>query len=260
MNKTATQLRNQLFEKYFEVQDGIELSKLMQAIKPITNTWKQLFELLKQNVEDFDIFDNIEIIRQIENQGNQYLMIKFRIWKYLILDLKTKQILNKDEVVSLFSVDFFIEHFAEVATKKKNYTVFYHFFEYSGNIYDLIDFYMQEQKTLNLPNKVSYRINIGKAYTYLSVNLTNGYVQLRFQTPSQSLYEFLHLDADLMPWGMQDAQSRIGVEKMNEMFERIKSVKIPITCIPDELYQALLLPNQAQDSISPDIQKQKCMQ
>ena len=178
----------------------------------------------------------------------------------MILDLKTKQILNEGEVVALFSEDFFIKHFAEVATKKKNYTVFYHFFEYSGNIYDLIDFYMQEQKTLNLPNKVSYRINIGKAYTYLSVNLTNGYVQLGFQTPSQSLYEFLHLNADLIPWGMQDAQSRIGVEKMDEMFERIKSAKIPVSCIPTSLYEFVLSQNVGQDSISPDSQKQKCMQ
>ena len=36
---------------------------------------------------------------------------------------------------------------------------------------------------------------------------------------------------------MQDAQSRIGLEKMKEMFTRIKTIKIPLDVIPHDLYE-----------------------
>lgn len=36
---------------------------------------------------------------------------------------------------------------------------------------------------------------------------------------------------------MQDAQSKIGVERMDEMFDKIKQIKIPQKFIPLDLYQ-----------------------
>jgi len=40
---------------------------------------------------------------------------------------------------------------------------------------------------------------------------------------------------------MQDAQNKIGLEKMQEMFERIKDIKIPKEVIPYDLYQQFLI-------------------
>lgn len=39
---------------------------------------------------------------------------------------------------------------------------------------------------------------------------------------------------------MQDAQSRIGVAKMKEMFERIPTIKLPYSLIPIEFMEGNL--------------------
>ena len=54
---------------------------------------------------------------------------------------------------------------------------------------------------------------------------------MSFQTPNQFLYEQLWFNSDLSPSGMQDAQL-IGKERMNEMFDEVKNIKIPNELIP----------------------------
>lgn len=92
----------------------------------------------------------------------------------------------------------------------------------------------------NLPTKIHYRLKIGKAWTYFHIDFVNATAQMGFQTPDQFLYEQLFLNYDLTAFGSQDSQERIGIERMQEMFERIKDLKIPIEAIPVELYQQYL--------------------
>ena len=113
----------------------------------------------------------------------------------------------------------------------------YYCLSYEGNLQELISFYEKNKEILNIPTYIYYKLMIGEAWTHLSIDLvgTLGAIQLSFQTKDQFLYETLFLNKNLSPSSMQDAQSRIGKEKMMEMFERIKNIKIPMEYIPKEL-------------------------
>lgn len=113
-----------------------------------------------------------------------------------------------------------------------NYLDMYDFFEYHGNIQNLIDFYTASKEIFNIPNAIYYKLMIDDAWTYLNIDLTNGNVQLGSQTHDQFLYEQLFLNSDLTPFEMQDAQSKIGKEQMRDMFSKIKEIKIPDSCLP----------------------------
>ena len=93
------------------------------------------------------------------------------------------------------------------------------------------------QEILTLPTRIYYKLGDNNAWTYLSIDLANGTAQLGFQTPDQFLYEQLFLNSDLTPSSMQDAISKIGVDKMREMFSRVKDIQLPETVIPTIFFE-----------------------
>lgn len=238
MNDKTT-LRNNLFNKYFELEEGIPLKDLMIKINPIIETWISLHNLCEKNIENFDSYSSLEMFKLIKN--NQYLIMKLMMWEYLIIDLKTKKVLTSNEVLSLFNEEIFINNFKEEKVNlKKSYIDYYYFVKYDGNIQELIDFYFENKKVFDLSsNQIYYKIKIEDAWTYLHIDLTSGNILLGFQAKNQYLYEQLFINKDLTPSNMQDAISKIGIERMNEMFNRIKDVKIPITCLKEDLINLL---------------------
>lgn len=244
MNEQKPELRNRLFEKYFEVEDGVNIKDLMDSIIVVTDTWQDLHKILEKNLEDFDSYTELEKMKKIEYKNNNYLVIESGTWNYLIIDLETKQVLSTDEAISIFEDDFFVNELSA----NISYKVLLYFLKYYGNAEELIEFYNKNKRVLDAPNRIYYKLTLDDAWTYFSIDLVNARAQLGFETPNQTLYEHLFFNSDLTPSGMQDATSRIGREKMLEMFERIKEINIPESVIPKEIYQIYLESNKNLES------------
>ncbi len=216
----------------------------MKYTSSITETWNNLHQLLEKNLSSFDTWSPLNEIKQIANQGKEYLIIKINLWHYVIIDLETNQTILKKDVKKNFNEEFFINNFGKRRTiANKDCLDMYNFFNYNSPPQEIIAFYQDNQELLSLPHKLFYKIRIDQAWTYLSINLANGKIQLGFETKDQFLYEHLFMNKDLTPFALQDATAKLGIDKMTEIFNRIKSIKIPFALIPQELYQHSLLPN-----------------
>lgn len=79
MKEEKDKLRNQLFEKYFENQEGIVLTELVRIIEPIVEVWQKLHKNLQDNCEFFDMFSHIEMVKVINKDNQNYLIIKTEI-------------------------------------------------------------------------------------------------------------------------------------------------------------------------------------
>lgn len=258
MEKSATELRNELFEKYFEEKEGMNFSGLMKASQPILDVWKKLRPYFEQNVKGFFFHDGVEMLKEVNMRGKNFLIVKFRIWKYLIVDLDKKESLQEEEIGNYFDETFFIENFKDPKVEKReNYTDCYYFIKYLGDVSELITFYRNHKMLFSVTSQIYYRIGIENAWTYLSVDFTSGSVHLGFQTEDQFLYEQLFLNSKLEPWAMQDAQSKIGKEKMLEMFARIKDIRIPESSIPEDLYKVLSIFYEEPSTVQKGDSKQK---
>lgn len=245
-------LRNQLFEKYFEVDEGIVLSDLMNHMKPILQIWRNLDQIFEKNMDDYNCFRSVEAIKLIEHNHESYLIIKFRFWDYLLINTKTKRILTKEDVSSQLDEAFFVTYFDEMQIESsRDILARYWFSQYDGDVDELLEFYYHNKDVLDMPSTIHYKLTIGEAWTYLWIDLKDGSGQLGFQTPNQFLYEQLFFHADLTPSAMQDSTRKIGSEKMKEIFSRMKEIKIPVSCIPIEPYQKCF---QLNDSMEPNEQ------
>ncbi len=229
MNKDT--LRNNLFEKYFENQAGIVASDLVTTLSFIPETWKKLHAICEDNIEYFDSYSDLELCKLIQINQNDYLILKFELLNYVIIDLKKHQNISRQ----LFNSNFFLNYFKALKTNLNISQL------YDISIFNkpeiLIDFYFQNQQILNLSTSLEYKISIDNAWTYFFIDFANASAQIGFQTLDQFLYEQLFLNYDLSASSMQDAQSKIGIEKMNEMFSKIKTIKIPTKVIPTDLYE-----------------------
>lgn len=239
---TREELRDQLFAKYFEVEDGILVTDIVEKLSFIPQLYRKLHILCEKNVPSFDSFCTLEQFRFIINQDKPYLILKTRIFDYIIIDMENRMNITELEFKKQFNEEFFVHHFNEKKLgDDENWFDYYCVDNYLGDIQELANFYFENQQVFSLKNQLYYQIQIGNAFTYFCIDFANNNAIVSFQTPNQFLYDQLFLNYDLTPFRMQDAHSRIGIEKMNQMFDKIKDIKIPKNEIPVDLYQQILV-------------------
>jgi len=232
MDKDA--LRKELFQKYFQTANSILLSDLLSKLSFIPDTWEQMRALCTKNIDYFDSYSTLEKCKIVSYQSKNYLILKMRMWRYVIIDLDKKESITDN----IFDEMFFVNNFDELKEQDKHlYTSLYQIEKYEGDIQELVDFYIANQNILSLPTNLYYRLNIENACTWLYIDFINARMQLCFQSSDRVLYEQVFFEYDLNPSGMQDAIHKMGIETMQEIFKKIKYVSIPIDSIPSDLYQ-----------------------
>ena len=240
MNKSL--LRDRLFQKYFQIEDGILISDLVNKLSFIPKVWSQLHFLCVNNVKYFHPFSTLEMCKILEHNKSKYFILKISSWRYIIIDIERRENITEEEFRKEFDEQFFIKNFGEQKLEDDAlYFSLYYVTKYNGNIDELLDFYIENEQVLSLTTDLRYKLDEGNAWTYLNIDFANARVQMGFQTPDQFLYEQLFLKYDLTPSMLQDAQEKMGIEKMNEIFNRIRDIIIPMECIPGDLYQMYMM-------------------
>ena len=174
----------------------------------------------------------------IKHNNKKYLILKLRMWRYVILDLDNMKNISCDEFNNNFDIEFFVRYFGEV--KDEFGFELYQVQKYNGDIQELVDYYLDNENVFNLNSEIYCKFNIDDAWTWLFVDFVNSQIQLGFQTVDQLLYEQLFLNYDLTPYGMQDSIHKMGIDKMNEIFSRVNGISIPGKCVPSDLYELYL--------------------
>lgn len=234
MAKEKGLLRDSLFNKYFEVEEGLTLKELEESTRCITDTFEEFRKIIIDESQTFCSYNGIEKVSLINYKNKNYLFIKIMSANYYVIDLNLKKSLN-DDCKSLFNIDFFIDNFDE-CIDGLDYDVFYHFDEYKGDINKLLMYFYQNKDILELKDlMIKYKIFKNDATTSIYYNIINGSGQLHFYANNQFLYEQLFLKRGLKPSNMQDAVQKIGRERINEMFEAIPNIKIPYEYIPKSI-------------------------
>ena len=234
-------LRDMLFQKYFECADGVLVSDLLDKLSYIPETWKKLHLLCQNGIKHFHPFGALYSCRLINHNQKKYLILKIGSWNYVIIDIENKENITEEQFKDDFNEDFFVEYFDERKEDDESlYSVLYNISKYNGDIEELLSFYIENENILCLSSELSYKFKIDIAVTRFYVDFANSRANMTFLTPDQFLYEHLFLNYDLTPSSMQDAIEKIGIEKMYEIFDKIKDIRIPRECIPNDLYQEYL--------------------
>ena len=240
-NTDKEELRNKLFAKYFEVEEGVNATELVDKLSFIPEVWDKLHTLCENNIEYFDEYSSIEDIKLLKHNDKNYLILKLHLYRYIIIDVERKENITEEQFRNSFDESFFVSNFNARKTINNDSLKFYDVEKYDGNIEELLDFYTENEQVLNLSKKIHYVLKIDDVWTYFHIDFIKACAQLSFETRDQFLYEQLYLRYDLTPSRMQDAQNKIGIEKMQEMFQKIKEIKIPKEVIPIDLYKEYLI-------------------
>lgn len=249
MNDEINKLRDLLFGEFFKAQDGIRLEELMKSSKSVTEIWQKLNNILSENAEGFDQYTSVMKLKTVISKGKHFLVIRKMPLTYLVIDLDTSEVLDKHSALRYFSEKVLIDKFGELKSdSKKSFLMMFNCLSYNGEVLELIDFYVENEVILNISNNILYRVKIGDAYAFLSIHLNDGGNSLAFRTKDQRLYEHLFFNNDLEPLALQDAGQKMGYQKMQEIFSRIKDIKVPYSLIPESLKQFLAFNENLDDS------------
>ena len=238
------ELRDILFQKYFDIENGVLIRDFLEKLDYIPETWKKLHYLCENNIEYFNSFDSLKNCKFLEYSQTNYLIIKLRTWNYVIIDIDKMENINETEFKTKFNEEFFVDNFDEIKDSDESfYTYLYHVEKYEGNIEELVSFYKENEDVLSLSSQLHCKVEEGNAYCWFHVDFSNANVQMGFQTPDQSLYEQFFFKYDLTPCELQDVENKnkISIDKIHEIFNRVKYISLPIESIPKDLYKQYLM-------------------
>jgi len=109
MNKET--LREQLFQQYFDVKDGVLATDLVDKLSFIPETWEKLHVLCEKNIAYFDSFSTLEKIKMLKYKQKNYLILKIRMFQYVIIDVDRMENVTEERVRCEFDKDFFVNLF-----------------------------------------------------------------------------------------------------------------------------------------------------
>lgn len=249
MDFGVSELRDKLFAEFFKSQDGIRLENLMHSLKSVIDIWQRLHFILEENVEGFDKHYSVQKLKAVTIKGKHFLVVKETVLTYLIIDLDNNVVLNEVEALKFFQEKFLIENFNERKSgSRESFKKMFTCLDSKGDISKLIDFYVENEQVLNAASDIMYRVKLADAYAFLSIHLSDGGNLLAFRTPDQRLYEHLFFNNDLEPLCLQDAGQKMGYPKMQEIFSRIKDIRVPISLIPESLKKFLAFNENLDDT------------
>ena len=226
-------LRNELFGLYFQNKEGVVARDLVREMASISKIYEGVNARCEENVKFFNSFDQVSKIKEIYCYDKQYLVLKYRLKNYVVFDCLKIENIHEEVFLEFIQTSFFQENFGGRGDK----LLFLNLDFYQGAIEELLRFYEQNRHLFLLPTRVFYPIEFLGAKTSFSILLEKSSAQLSFRADEPFLYEQLYFGSGLEPFNCQDAMKKMGLEKMREMFCRIKEIVIPIEVIPRELYE-----------------------
>lgn len=209
-----TLIKEVLLKKYFEVKEGIELEEFLEKIEEIKNVWQEFHHLLRNQVQYFYKQESIQGIKVIVVADKPYLFIRIHSWDYLVINLETKQVVNKEKAKTLFEQSFFIENFSEEEQK-------YLFLNTCKNSEVIVNFYLENESILKQSPFFSYSIGNVEANSYLYVDFVGKNSHIGFFADKEGLKEQYF-------WEKQTNK---------ELEDKIMKIKIPYPFIPNEFLE-----------------------
>ena len=240
-NTNNESLIEKIFTKYFKVEEGVKLTELVDKLSFIPEVWNELHNLCENNIENFDEYSVIEDIKLLNHNDKNYLILKLPIYRYIIIDIERKENITEEQFENNFDEDFFVSNFNVRKMEDYDFLELYDIKKYDGNIEELLDFYMENEQALNLSKKIDYISKVDNAWIYFHIDFVNEKGQFGFDAKDQFSYEHLDLRCDFRASKMQNAKNKVDIEKMKEMFQKIKEIKIPQEVIPTDLYKEYLI-------------------
>ena len=150
-------LKETLFEKYREINEGMELEKFMEKIEAIRNIWQEFHHKLRNTIPYFYKQEQVKDLKKVEKDHSIYLIIRLHAWDYLIIDLQTKKAVEKKVAQLIFEDTFFVETFKEIP-KEKNYI----FINKGDKTETLVDYYLQYEDILKGTTFIDYKVCLGE--------------------------------------------------------------------------------------------------
>ncbi len=229
--------QKELFELFFvnsNNEDCIEISQLMNMIKPFNAKWKELYNILKENSEDFDNYSTIRKIKKVSHNNVEYLIMQINIWSYLCIDLTNKEIVDFKEELLPFSEDFFIDNFDE--RKIPNPSMFYHTLSLNKEGLELLMQYVKDNDFLFMEaNDFYYRKEANDGFiASLIFEIDTGKITIYFGN-NHGIVNYIFLNSNLIPVGVSNPTG--NKDDLKQMANRVRDINIPVSVIPDYLFK-----------------------
>lgn len=227
--------QEELFELYFkDCDEGVNLECFVNSLVDIKEKWQSLYQILADELEDFDNHSRVMDIKEIEYMNRNYLILKFFPFDYLIIDCLSEKVLFEEEVFKVFSQEFFINNFQEEYVK--NHEKVYYFLGCSDDFAKrVLNFYEHNKDVLTHDNNfyIEKRTD-DNCVTSICVNLTNLEVTLGFNCFGEiGRCNYIFLDSNLEAYGVSNPDGNMN--SLKKMGDRVRDISIPRNKIPNYL-------------------------
>lgn len=221
----------ELFELYFKNNEGIKVSEIMNNIKKYSKIWQKFYDFLIESSLDFDKFDDIDKIKIINYNNINYLIIKFRIFDYLCIDLDNRKVIKKNNNnLEPFNEEFFIKNFNEHKIEEPE--VFYYYLNINKKDMNEIIEFINNNLILLQEISFTYKIDNGDYMTFLNFDIGKEIITIYFGNKTMvGNINYIFIDRNLNPIVLSNPTG--NKDELKEMVLNVKDIVIPTNVIPE---------------------------
>lgn len=217
-------LQLELYQLLKNNSNDIKLKEVIEYYKTNVIVWKEFNNVLQRCLVDFDK----GTVRGIQEHFG-YLIIKFDIWDYLIIDTKTNRCLKQDEVDNVFGEKFFIDNFKEEQIGISNY-----WFYDCIDVVSLIDFYNRYKSILSGERVVRYEVTNEKGRIGLDYSLVKDSITLYMHGFDELMrVNYLFFDGNLNSLGVSNPTG--NMEELRYIKDDIVNLSVSNEMIKDRV-------------------------
>lgn len=221
------QKQTNLYQLYFENENGIKISELMLILQPLINNWNNLYQLLINNSDTFNKYSRINKIKTLKYNETNYLIIKSSLADYLIIDIDNNKVIEYRKNLEPFNKEFFNCYFND---KKIDESLYYYIDINEDSMEQIINMVNNNSIFLEDSN-ITYNLNKDNYITKIFIDITNGDVSLSFHNNVGGNFNCIFFNKDLIPIGVSNPTNNIV--QLKEMCQSFKNIVIPDENIPE---------------------------
>ena len=229
-NEEWNDLQSKVFSCAFtEIEDGVSTKKVISSLERRRNVWQKMYSIVGKDLEPYNERFSIMDMGRIEYNGRMYLVIRYGLWEFVVIDIETMTCVNQEDGINM-ALDEVFNRFKGISDDDIKYFAFDKLKK--RTVKKVIDYYVEEQEVFEGSRRIYYEFYKSDGIRAgLSINFDKSNVMVSINDITGGRVNYIFLDGNLKVYGASNLTG--NKEEIARMFDGTRDIMLPSGLICD---------------------------
>ena len=214
----------EMFDKLKSMDEEVRFSDVVDSYKDDVLVWKMFDSILDSSVDEYDFYTNVSKILFY----NGYLIIKFRLWEYLVINIVNNKVLTKEEILMEIGESVF-----KKLDNEDNEFEYFYFYE-CDDPFNIVSYFINNQDVLLGKRKVNYQYQDDTGRIGIDFNLVRNDIIIYIHSfGNDRRVNYINVSGDFKPLSVSNPTG--NMEELRELAKELKDIKVSSSLLKERV-------------------------